>query len=461
MTAAARVKSDPCKTRPAKGRARSTLRLAVVLAIAVTSCAEVYQIAPGLTSTCAVVDNAGYCWGKGPVGLGWDDDADAAVFSTSPKFVLANVASFSPNAKDHRCALTTTSGVRCWGNNDFGQLGDGTTTSTYSPPAFDLMNGVLSVGVGEKHTCLLKSSDGVVRCWGSTANGVLGMQYPPNTLYISRVPRQATISNVRVLAVGYNHNCVIAGRQREVYCWGSNSMGQLGIGFNAPAGDHAVFPVKIGMSGVRNIACGGASTCLIAASGALFCFGEVVVGPDAIGRGFFPTALPDLNVIVDVPQPGTVKFPLSLTLGQSHACMNNADGGLSCWGSNKFGLVTGNTDYGDWHYDAWLRSFHTLAVGAGGENTCFLLNTGVYCTGNNAEFQIGVPTFTDTSATDFEGPLEFPAPSVSFTVTHSPKPSHSPSPTISTTNTPIRSPTASRTPTHSVSEPSGGSAGGP
>jgi alpha-tubulin suppressor-like RCC1 family protein len=64
-------------------------------------------------------------------------------------------------------------GVRCWGDNFFGQLGDGTTTDRSTPPASDAMTGAAAVAVGSAHTCALSTTGGV-RCWGRAANGELG-----------------------------------------------------------------------------------------------------------------------------------------------------------------------------------------------------------------------------------------------------------------------------------------------
>jgi alpha-tubulin suppressor-like RCC1 family protein len=73
----------------------------------------------------------------------------------------------------HTCALMTTSGVRCWGSNEYGQLGDGTLTSRRTPPTIDVLSGVQAIAAGDYHTCALMTTGGV-RCWGINSAGELG-----------------------------------------------------------------------------------------------------------------------------------------------------------------------------------------------------------------------------------------------------------------------------------------------
>ena len=71
------------------------------------------------------------------------------------------------------CALMSTGGVRCWGDNTYGQLGDGTTTSRLIPPPVDVLMGVQSIAIGDSHTCALLQTGGV-RCWGDNTRGQFG-----------------------------------------------------------------------------------------------------------------------------------------------------------------------------------------------------------------------------------------------------------------------------------------------
>jgi len=73
----------------------------------------------------------------------------------------------------HTCALMDTGGVRCWGENDYGQLGDGTTTDNSTPPTSDVLTGVQAIAAGNFHTCALMKNGGM-QCWGDNEHGQLG-----------------------------------------------------------------------------------------------------------------------------------------------------------------------------------------------------------------------------------------------------------------------------------------------
>jgi hypothetical protein len=128
----------------------------------------------------------------------------------------------------HTCALTSAGGVKCWGYNPYGQLGDGTTTGRSTPvPVSGLAGGVAALAAGSIHTCALTSA-GAVKCWGNNIYGQLGDG--TTTERHTPVAVSGLASGVAALAAaGSGHTCALTGAG-AVKCWGRNGHGALGDG---------------------------------------------------------------------------------------------------------------------------------------------------------------------------------------------------------------------------------------
>lgn len=126
----------------------------------------------------------------------------------------------------HTCALTDEGSVYCWGRNDSGQLGVGTTVNSTSAGAPAIYEGATAIGAGASHTCALVH--GGVQCWGSNQYGQIGRE-ELNYGVISSIPQHVTnlASGVLELAVGAHHACALKD-DGAVWCWGRNQYGQLG-----------------------------------------------------------------------------------------------------------------------------------------------------------------------------------------------------------------------------------------
>jgi alpha-tubulin suppressor-like RCC1 family protein len=119
----------------------------------------------------------------------------------------------------------TSGGIRCWGSNTAGQLGDGTEADRPTPPTSDVLTGVQAIAAGDSHTCTVMASGGI-RCWGYNICGQLGNANGANH---STPPTTDVLTGVQTIAMGGAYVCALR-TTGGVRCWGYNSNGQLGDG---------------------------------------------------------------------------------------------------------------------------------------------------------------------------------------------------------------------------------------
>ena len=135
------------------------------------------QITTGSSHACALTEDGGVqCWGSNDAGrLGIGQDAEEFPFSNAPVAVVGLESGIMGvyAAYAHTCVVTEAGGVKCWGGNWSGQLGDGTTTSSNVPVDVPRLTDVKSIAGGGAHTCALTSGGGV-KCWGANGRGQLG-----------------------------------------------------------------------------------------------------------------------------------------------------------------------------------------------------------------------------------------------------------------------------------------------
>ena len=209
----------------------------------------VTQIAPGSQHTCALLDNGHVrCWGynyAGELGYGHlEMIGDDEVPSTEGDVDVGGIVVQISAGGAHTCALLNTGDVRCWGMGQSGQLGYGNNLDIgdnefpASAGNVDVGGTVVQVSAGGLHTCVLLDT-GNVRCWGYNEYGQLGYKHTNN---IGDDEFPSTAKDVDVggtvvqVSAGYAHTCALL-NTGDVRCWGNSQYGQLGYGNTNIIGD--------------------------------------------------------------------------------------------------------------------------------------------------------------------------------------------------------------------------------
>jgi len=227
----------------------------------------------------------------------------------------------------HTCVLMTDQSVRCFGENNWGQLGNGGFANASTPVTASGLTTAVSAGAGIEHSCALLA-DGTVRCWGTNFVGQLGNGTIGGG---SAIPTTVqNLSAVAALAAGGFHNCAILS-DRTVQCWGRNQDGQLGNGNNTT--DSGTPQPVSGLSGVAALAGGGYHTCAILTDATVRCWGRNdrgQVGDGTTSSRSTPVAVTGMTNAIQISG------------GLYHTCALLADGTVQCWGQNDSGQI-GNT----------------------------------------------------------------------------------------------------------------------
>jgi alpha-tubulin suppressor-like RCC1 family protein len=253
-------------------------------------------ISAGGRHTCAVVNEgtptSPYCWGSNSqrqVGI------DGEPYYTVPEPVTGTSVwnmRFMEIGDTHSCGISLSSDVLCWGGNASGQLGIGTTEDTEVPTVVD-MGGVAAATVtaGDSHTCAHRQ-DGIVMCWGRNDKGQLGN----GTTEWSSTPVAVTglSGEVAQLSAGGEHTCALM-QSGIIYCWGGNADGQLG---NAGWVDSPSAVIVTGLEGsVVRVSAGGAHTCALLDGGEIKCWGKNDHGQ--LGDGSNTSSPTPVSVLVE------------------------------------------------------------------------------------------------------------------------------------------------------------------
>ena len=338
-------------------------------------------ISAGLYSTCALLSNETVkCWGDdryGQLGDGTETN------SLTPVTVqgLNNAVSISARAGYHACAVLSDGRAQCWGSGYGGALGNGSSVDSSSIKTVQGLSNVASISTGANFTCAALT-DGSAYCWGETPDGTGG----------STTPTLVPLTDVVSIQAGSYNACALRA-DGTVYCWGDNASGQIGDGMTAGVGLPVVSPTEV--LGVRDavaIAVGQGQACAILGDQNLVCWGDNAHGE--LGIGTVNNGVPYGSATpVAVIGLGSL---WSLTLAGDYACAVPQEENVSCWGDNQYGTLGDGTTIDSPTARMIPGLTRVVAISAGTEHACAIKNDGsVWCWGLDTEDELGPAPASD------------------------------------------------------------------
>jgi alpha-tubulin suppressor-like RCC1 family protein len=282
------------------------------------------------------------------------------------------------------CVLMISGGVKCWGTNLDGQLGDDHASGDYSYVPVDvkgLSSGVKKIAAGQMHICALLDT-GAVKCWGSNGASVLGN----NTYWAGRSPTDVIglSSGVIDIAAGPMHNCAVM-KTGGVKCWGADGFGPILGSVNDASPYFSSVDVKGLSSGAVGIAVGESFSCALINDGGVKCWG--IRGTYGVLGDGTNTDRPTPVNVVGLGQPA-----IAIDAYQHAVCALLQDGSIKCWGDNlvysrgaEFAFSVPTIQEG---FSTKVTQFSIGLVFA-----CAVMeDSTVMCWGDNSEGQLGLGT---------------------------------------------------------------------
>ncbi len=343
-------------------------------------------VAAGHGFTCAITaSNAVKCWGYNNYGQLGNGTTTDSLTPVDVRGLPVGVTDLTVGGY-HACVLTSAGGVQCWGRNDGGQLGNGKIVNSSTPvDVSGLTSGVTAIAAAGGWSCAL-TSEGAVKCWGWNAASQLGNGQTDNVN--TPVDVAGLGSDVAAIAGGGRHTCALS-KAGGVKCWGI-----VGSSINSRT------PVDIAgvSSGVAAITAGDYFSCALLRAGGVKCWGSN--GSGQLGNGTTNASA----VAVDVT--GLSAGIIAIAVGRSgspflayHACALTSVGAVECWGENYHGqLGNGTTTKSSTPVNVSGLAGGVVAITVGGDHSCALMSSGgVACWGNNDNGRLGNGTTTDSS----------------------------------------------------------------
>ncbi len=346
---------------------------ATVLALTLTGMqGSLVSLAAGYYHSCALKsDGTAYCWGDNTYGELGDGSTTG---HATPTAVTGGLTFSSLTAGlAHTCGLTSGGAAYCWGDNTYGELGDGSTTQRTSPVAVAGGLTFASLTAAVNYTCGV-TSGGSAYCWGVNTSGQLGFGSTANQSAPTAVAGALTFAS---LQAGGDHTCGRTG-SGAAYCWGFNFGGELGDGTTTDR----TTPVQVtGGIVFASVVSGGQHTCGLTGSGTGYCWGFDTYGQ--LGDGA------TTNRSVPATAAAGVTFS-SLAAGYWYTCGLTSGGTAYCWGDNTYGELGDGSTTGRSTPGTVAGGLTFTSLAAGVTHACGLTGGGkVYCWGDNSYGELG------------------------------------------------------------------------
>lgn len=296
-----------------------------------------------------------------------------AAYTVPPTLPVKDIRTLSMS-EGNACAIAFSGALRCLGNNDAGQVGNGKSGNFVDYGEQIFASGVTSVATGPVHSCAVVKDD--LYCWGDNVSGQIGNGTIGGTV---ASPVRIIKGGVTAVAVAGQTTCAIV--SSALKCWGKNDLGQIG---NGVSGHEPIStPTLIIPSGVTAVAVGGQHSCAVV-RGALMCWGYMV-DPNGPDLKTFPSP-------IKIIEQGVTAVAAAI-----HTCAV-VNGSLQCWGRNfngQVGVPEGPNVAP--HVPVKVIESGVTDVVTNDYNTCAIVKGALYCWGSTFLMRLGVdmpPAYT-------------------------------------------------------------------
>ncbi len=284
---------------------------------------KISSVSCGESHTMAITTHGElYVWGRntyGQLGLGKSHYGD--IYALPQKIDLHNVCMVSCGGA-HTMAITATNELYSWGSNYHGQLGLGdkpnySPDQVYDSPQKINLNNVISVSCGDYHTMCI-TTNGDLYAWGDNSYGQLGLG---KNAHSYNYPRKINLGKIISVDCGANHTVAITA-DNEIYAWGNNNHGQMG----SKTITRTNYPYEINLDNIVSVSCGSHYTIFVTTDHKLYVVGLIA------------------NKYYTSPQKINLDNVVSVDSGPDHMAVVTTNGKIYAWGSGDASIIDSPTE---------------------------------------------------------------------------------------------------------------------